>query len=153
MAGSPIKQRDMARIDETGEAYIFQRLENGATLTAIARELGVRLAYLSTWCNREERRAEYKQARKLGAASLAADGLEIVDEATPVTAQVAGMRSRYRQWLAERMDPDTYGDKGGAAVQVNVNGLHLEALQKAAPRNVEGERVDAGTVAPSDWLE
>jgi hypothetical protein len=61
------------------------------------------------------------------AAQLADDA-----EATPAGVQKAGLQVRTRQWMAERFDPQMFGEKNGQ-VNVNIGQLMLEALRQPPP--------------------
>ncbi|MEX2575434.1 MAG: hypothetical protein WD382_02165 [Halofilum sp. (in: g-proteobacteria)] len=149
MAGQPNKRKALKSITVAGgEDFIFARVAEGTTLKALAEELGVSRQFLSTWCNADARRDTYARARREAALSHAEDGLQIVDQATPETAQVAKLQADFRRWMAARMDPPAWGEGKAAQVNIDLRQLHLEAVKeisrqdraaRAAPMIEEGE--------------
>lgn len=84
---------------------------------------------------------------------MASQVMDIADDvaefalADPV--RVAEMRIKARQWTAGKLDKETYGEQKGAAVTVNIAGLHLDALRRQPPGSaqaaldvIEGELVE-----------
>lgn len=125
-----------------GEDVVFERIASGETIESITNDLGVSRSMLYWWRGRPDsaKGRKWQEARKRSAEARAEQGLRIVDEVAvdadgkmrdPTIAQVKAAQNRadYRWKLAATADPETYGDKREAAVVVNVNALHLDALR------------------------
>ena len=80
---------------------------------------------------------------------MAEQGLAIVDGADAVTANLANVRARYRQWLAGKWNQQAYGEnKTQVNVQVNITDAHLMAnryRETVNAVNVDDKTID---VAP-----
>ena len=80
---------------------------------------------------------------------LAEQGLEIVDTATPQTANLANIQSKYRQWLAGKWNQQAYGEqKQQIAVQVNMNQAHLMASRVVDHVHAVNDHSNVIDVAP-----
>jgi len=131
MAGRPKKREHLKTIAAAGgEDAVFARVAEGATIKALAGELGVPRSFLSTWCNADRRVDRYARARREAAQSHAEEGMEIADAAEPENAQVAKLRSDYRRWMAARMDPRSWGEAKAAQVNIDMGQMHLEAVKE-----------------------
>lgn len=163
MGGRPQLRHAIERIEsaaaaaqaESPEVWLFDRLANGETVSAIAIELQLSRTLIYQWIRSEpERREALKQAREVAAECLVEDAGEIADglgtAADPETVAAANVRIKWRQWLSERFGKPTYGqDKGGAGVTVNIGSLHLQALEHGrgmveAPTAQVARALDAG---------
>lgn len=163
MPGQPVLEEVERKLREElgGEEWVFDQLAEGRTVGQVAEDLGISRRYLYRWRDRiahkERRRALWKEAMQMSGAAQAERGLqelETVDRdesgahRIPMSAEVqlAGSRAKYRQWLAGKLDPETYGDKG-LEMSFSFGDLHLQALQR--PRElpaavVEGEWEEEG---------
>lgn len=156
MAGRPKHREFMQRLEAAGgDAWLLERVANGEYISDLAVELQVALPTLSYYLNHKDRREEYRHARKIAAQTHAETGQRVVDSATVQTAQVARLRSDYRRWLAERLDPDMWdrrADSEGATV--NIGTLHLDALRQAPAIAAQGDaqRVEEDDDDGSGWL-
>jgi hypothetical protein len=137
VAGMPVRS-DLEDTIELmgGDQWVFERLAGGATVTQLAKALGVSRGVLSWWCNSDCRKDAYLRARKSGAAALAEDSLAIADNAKPIDVQVARLRVEHRRWMASKLDPDRWETQKGPAIQVNVANLHIDALRKPSANPV-----------------
>ena len=153
MAGGKYTQDLFERIRLAGgEELVFPLLREGMTVTAATKWINENVdtladmsrGMLSTWCNMEERKERYLEARRVGAGMQAEDAMDIVDAANPLDIQVARERANMRKWLSSKMDKETFGD-GGVNVHLNVANLHLDAVRemgKAPPARLEEQAIE-----------
>jgi hypothetical protein len=127
-----------------GEDELFDRVASGERISSIIAQLRVSEGAFYAWTETTPERAEqFSRARARAAHALAEQGLEIVDNATVVEANLANVRARYRQWLASKWNQQTYGDnKNQVTVQLSINTAHLQANRVNAV-NDENNTVDA----------
>jgi len=148
------KKRDIAAIVNKvvhkfgGPDTVFSLIADGKPITHLARDMGITSLEFYAWAEKTpERRRGLAHARELAAHRLAEQGLEIVDTATPQTANLANIQSKYRQWLAGKWNQQAYGEqKQQIAVQVNMNQAHLMAsrvVDHVHAVNDENNTVDA----------
>lgn len=121
---------------EDGEEYILRLMEGGASGVKISKHYGYSRQMLDVWIDSVDgRRDKVKAARKAAAESHADEGAKILEElalkkdlqSAEVTLAVS--RSKYKQWQAEKADPQQFG-QSQAQTQVNINlaDLHFSAL-------------------------
>lgn len=140
--------------------YVCERVENATTTKAVAAELSVSLghevtfarmmAYLRECFGDAETDQRIASARTRASHLLPEEGKELVDAAglTPAEVAKAGQQARQRNWMAERYNPQAYGQSKGVSVSISIGSLHLDAL-RAAPRIVTGavqSAIEAQTV-------
>lgn len=115
-----------------GEEVLWDRLASGATVMAVSAELGVSLSALDRWVQRggDERRERYARARARGGQSLAEQTIAIADSADIESVQLAKLRIDQRWKLAGKLDPETYGERNGPVVNIDLGSLALEALRR-----------------------
>ena len=123
-----------------GDEVIFERIANGERIGKIAESLGVGRRMLYRWRDhgehKQRRNEEWSAALKLSGEGCAELGMQVLedlanqDELSPARVQVATSRSNYLKWLAGVRDRDTFGDKQGPAVVLNLASLHLDALRQ-----------------------
>lgn len=135
MPGTPKRRAELellrSKLDE-----LCELIAAGKTDKAALRELGINGTGALYKLQEEDSAAADRlaRARKSGAAAMASEVVDIADELTedetadPV--RVAQGRITTRQWLAGKRDREGFGDAKGVAVQVNVNGLHLQAVRQ-----------------------
>ena len=143
MAGKMITKMAHATIRKAGgENYVFDLVASGRSLKDIAEELGVSRPILSTWCNNPARRESYRQARQAAADSLVEEGLAIADSVRePTEVPGAKLRADFRRWMAARMNAESWGDRTGALVNIDLGRLHIEALRAANRKDDERRQV------------
>jgi hypothetical protein len=114
-----------------GEQAVVAALTAGSTLLQIGRQIGLSPDSIYEWVERTpERAALISRARARGAAALVEDGMSMLDQATTrEEVQIAEARAKYRQWVASRVDRDTWGDTPAVQLTINTNEMHLEALR------------------------
>jgi transcriptional regulator with XRE-family HTH domain len=136
MASKHITRIAHTQIEKAGgEDYVFSRVGNGETLTAIAKDLGVSRPLLSEWVNSAPRRDGYTLAKRLAASALAEQGLNIVDAASdPTEVPAAKLQSDYRRWMASRLSSE-WAEQRSPAIAIQINGLHLDALRQRSLMN------------------
>jgi hypothetical protein len=131
MAGRPIDQMNMKRLDDIGENNLFDRLAAGQTMTGLVKELGVGKRLFYKWMRSVEGREDrYYAARKEWANYLAEETLSIADNIADASdAQVAKVRIDTRKWLAAQANPDNWAARKDPLVQINIHDQHLKALR------------------------
>jgi hypothetical protein len=131
MAGRPIDQMNMKKLDDIGENNLFDRLAAGQTMTGLVKELGVGKRLFYKWMRSVEGREDrYYAARKEWANYLAEETLSIADNIADASdAQVAKVRIDTRKWLAAQANPDNWAARKDPLVQINIHDQHLKALR------------------------
>lgn len=135
----------LAKLPELGSAEegdFLDRIAAGETINAQAREMAVSRRAVYLWINADPaRKAAYKDAKRQSAEVHAERAGTVLEDALEdgrldsARAQIYKARSGYEQWLAEKRDPEQFGDR---ATQVNVGidlgGLFTEVL-RAGPEH------------------
>lgn len=129
MAGNPKKKSDLALLDQIGADKVADLLEEGKAITEICKALKVGKRALNEWLESPERAGLLSRARARAADQLAAETLQIADEAAPEEVQVARLRTDVRKWLAAKWSPSLYGEQKGGVV-INLGSLHGESLRR-----------------------
>jgi hypothetical protein len=116
---------------------ILDRIAAGDFLTTIAKDWDVSRQLLYQWVRMsEERTAEYKRAKALGADGLVEGAHEDLENASTVSAQHFARdkaKSEFKKWLAGKRDREQYGDTPAQHnVNVNLGLVHLQALREGA---------------------
>ena len=151
MAGTPKQRAAYAWIDQNGgEDFIFERVASGEPLTQIAKSIGLSRAVLSRWCNYEVRRERYHHAKQESAGALIDQGTEILDNAPWQAAQLAKARAEWRKWQAG-IHNEKYRDKAQGGATVNIENLHIGALQQAPQQ--AGRTIEHEAQQLPDWTE
>jgi hypothetical protein len=134
MAGQPLKRQFLADLKKLGGVqHIADRISDGDTFTAIAKEFGLSRNFMTTVLYKEpEAKALLQSAKKERSNTLAEQCLDIVDNVDPSPNEISKAREQasVRKWLASCENPETYGQKQ-SAVTINVGDLHLDALRNA----------------------
>jgi hypothetical protein len=116
------KRRDLyERLDRLGIEWLCDKLIEGESLRAIARELDASATAIQKWVDREPGRMRQYQLARQAQADVLIDGIiDIADEPVPVgpdgrmdSAAVNDKRLRIdaRKWIASKFRPGMYGDK------------------------------------------
>jgi hypothetical protein len=131
MAGH-IKRRTIAsNLDKVGETVLLEKIASGLTMAGLARELNISNLSLYHWIRKDPDREErFRQARTIAADQWADECLDIADASDNTSANADRLKIETRKWLAGVAAPDKFQAKPTAAVQVNVNQLHLDALRQ-----------------------
>ena len=100
---------------EIGEA-ICERMVDGESLRSICKDTKMPhkatvLRWLKDGTGAEDFCAQYARARELQADTLAADIIDIADNAIQATVNQDRLRIDARKWYAAKMRPRVYGDK------------------------------------------
>ena len=143
MAGH-IKRRTIAsNLDKIGEHTLLEKIASGMTMAGLARELRISNLSLYNWIKQDpERQERFRQARALAADQWADECLDIADGADHVSANADRLKIETRKWLAGIAAPEKFQAKPTAAVQVNVNQLHLDALRQLNLANNDPHALD-----------
>lgn len=160
MAGRPKMQaleRQLAN-EFGGEDWVFDQIADGRPIKEIAARFGVSRPFFYRWrdvpAHRKRRRAKWAEAMRISAEAHAEDGFEELDELTkgrngerripaPGEVQAVTGKSKYRQWLAAKRDPERFGDKG-LELNFSIGALHLEALKASRPGALPAAGEDDG---------
>ena len=137
MTGQPIKDALTRQIDrEGGNEVVFARVAAGEHIKAIMADYGLSRTMFYQWVHADpEREKAYAIARSLKAEALVEEAQDILDDENPVLtsaeAKLRTDRARFRQWLASKLDRDTFGEVPAVQVGVTVNAgaQHLDALR------------------------
>jgi len=122
---------------------ICERLGNGETLIAMAKERGVSTVSLWQFMNRPEHKEQYKEAlaargmlHALQTEQYVQDMLE--NRIDPKTADVAIKSS---QWMASKLTPELFGDRRATEITVtDEQSKHLAALKEKAQKRIEEQK-------------
>ena len=145
MAGHIRRRTIASNLDKVGEHTLLEKIASGMTMAGLAKELGISNLSLYHWIKKDpDRQGRFAQARAIAADQWAEECLDIADQADGVSANADRLKIETRKWLAGVTNPDKYrAAPAQAAVQVNVNQLHLEALKQlnlghdATPQTIE----------------
>jgi len=133
MAGQPKKRQFLADLKKQGGVqYVVDRISDGDTFTAIAKEFGLSRNFMTSVLYKDpEAKALLQTAKRERSHTLAEQALSIVDdvEASPNEISKAREQASVRKWLASCENPEVYGQRQ-SAVTVNIGDLHLDALRK-----------------------
>jgi hypothetical protein len=135
MASQPKWHAFCARLDALGGMdYICERIANGETLLGVTRDLQTSRYTMWRYITlTDERKKQYEEARRLGAAALAEDAVQIADDAdvmSPAGVSAAKLQVDTRKWLAGVQDRAGFGEQPKSAGVLVMGDLHLTALQK-----------------------
>lgn len=129
--------------------YVCAKVEDGTTTKALCKEISSTIGYELTYDRlmrylRDAFGAEIADealdaARVRASHCMAEQALEIVDAPAydSVTVQQARARANQRNWLAERYNPQRFGQSKTQNVAISITGLHLDAL-RSRPNRVTG---------------
>ncbi len=137
MAGNRKMHEIVKGINDVGEDKIFGQMTQGWTTDRTCQWLKVGKRAFYKWLRSEPGRQDrYYAARKIWADHLAEETLEIADSAKdPADAAVRKLRIDTRKWLAASANPDNWGDRRAALVNVNIQDQHIEALRELSNSN------------------
>lgn len=132
MAGHIRRRTIASNLDKIGEHTLLEKIASGMTMAGLAKELGISNLSLYHWIKKDpDRQDRFAQARSIAADQWAEECLDIADQADGVSANADRLKIETRKWLAGVTNPDKYrAAPAQAAVQVNVNQMHLEALKQ-----------------------
>lgn len=132
MAGHIRRRTIASNLDKVGEQTLLEKIAGGLTMAALARDLGISNLSLYHWIKKDpDRQERFAQARALAADQWADECLDIADQTDNLNANADRLKIETRKWMAGVANPDKYkSTPAQAAVQVNVNQLHLDALRQ-----------------------
>jgi hypothetical protein len=129
MAGTPKKRAAMVAVQDKA-AEVVQLAEAGKSLREIESATGLPYQRVHAWLTHPDRKEWWESVRKSRAAQAAEESHEVLKQATHATIPVDRELSRNLQWLAERLDPDGWGNRPTVAVQVNVAAAFVQAFRE-----------------------
>lgn len=132
MAGHIRRRTIASNLDKIGEHTLLEKIASGMTMAGLAKDLGISNLSLYHWIKKDpDRQERFAQARAIAADQWAEECLDIADQADGVSANADRLRIETRKWMAGVTNPDKYrAAPAQAAVQVNVNQMHLDALKQ-----------------------
>jgi hypothetical protein len=128
MAGTPKKRAAMLAVQDKAEE-VTRLAEEGKTLREIGEATGLPYQRVHAWVTHADRKEWWDAIRKARASQAAEESHTVLRQATHATIPVDRELSRNLQWLAERLDPDGWGNRPTVAVQVNVAQAFVEAMR------------------------
>jgi len=150
MAGRP-KLRDLTnKIDDLGGIEWFcGEIENGKTITKLAKELDVSPYLVYSYLKKGNNKEQFEESRRRSAHTMVDESRDLIDDATCDNIAVRREQAKNRQWCAEKFNREAYGQTTQPAVQVNIGALHLNAMKEA--REIEDAKAqDVTKLLPSD---
>lgn len=129
MAGAPKKRAAMLAVEAKAE-QVKALAEEGKSLRDIERATGLPYQRIHQWCTAAERAEWWKNIRRSRASKAADDAQAVLDGASRDTITVDRERARNLQWMAERLDPEEWGNRPTVAVQVNLAAAFVQALRE-----------------------
>lgn len=142
MTGNPNAHAFMARMNElggeiSGDEWFYAQVGGGLTMQAIAEQIGCSRQWLYTWLKGPGRKERFKEAQRDAAPLVFEDGGKILDDLkdvkgrdlSPAVVQVARARADFHIKRASVLDPETFGEKAGVQITVDIGQLHLDALR------------------------
>lgn len=119
-------------LDERGIDWLCDKLTDGESQTAIARELGIGIASLSRWIAADpERSARAREARIAAARAFEERAAELIEDAAdPFGLAKAKELAHHYRWKASKANPREYGEK-------------IEIDQKTTITDLTEEQLDA----------
>lgn len=134
---------------------VMEAVAGGYSVSYFAQSVGLNGQKLATFLNRleGERKEQYREARSARAMHHADQLLEIIRkvEDGELLVPAARMMADNLRWMAERMDPELWGNKLQVRADVRTSPeMHLEALRELAERMKAGDErpVIEGEVEP-----
>jgi hypothetical protein len=157
MAGRTLQRQSVEFLRKVGEEPVVDLLRAGFSVHQLCETLGIVLNGYYAWLgedpDRKDRLQKHRDQGKADRADrLLDEGLSIVDDPGVQSKEEimrARVRSDYRLRLAEKLNPNEYGNqKNKVQFNVNVGDLHLTALRQLQP---EGERALPAPVEEGDY--
>lgn len=124
--------------------YVACWIEDGKTIDQLATQLDCPPQWISrSLRNRfgeEATDARLVASRARASHQIAEAALTLSDAPAETSVDVArnGLGARTRQWLAERWNPQQYGQRQQTNVAISITSLHLDALRHASTRVTGG---------------
>ena len=122
-----------------GEDWVFERIENGTTVSALARALGISRATLSKWLNAPEQKKRFLEAQGEAAYALAEESQDIVDKIRPEREgdelAKARLQIDVRRDRAKVLNPAVFDRNASLSTAENIGELLVAALQVVAQRH------------------
>lgn len=129
-----------------GEDWVFERIENGTTVSALARALGISRATLSKWLNHPDQKKRFLEAQAEAAYALTDESQDIADKIKPEREgdelAKAKLQIEVRRDRAEILNPNAFGKSQSTAADLGE--LLVGALMAVAKRH-EPAQVPATT--------
>ncbi len=111
-----------------GEAWILDEIASGRSVAALSRELECASSLLRAYLEHPRRVNRFREAQRRAASAWADEMLELADAATPDDWRARQLRINVRKWLAEKHDPQQFG-QAGPNVQISAGSIHVAVLQ------------------------
>lgn len=150
MPGKKMTRSAAKRLDAYGEEKIFKLYLENEGVRPLLKNLPKEVGTMSTgvfyeWLNSDpERLNRWNTVREILAEGWAEEGLAIVDDCDdPSSVQGSKLRASYRQWMAEKYKPSTFGKPDNNTVNIITDDeSFLSALKRVSERR-EARRLKA----------
>ena len=129
MPGRPKRKQDLVLLEKMGEEPVRELLESAMPIAEVCRTLGVGKRALMEWLEADPRRARLRSESRARAAHILAEEAIVIADDTAGETQRDRLRVDTRKWLAARWNQAEFAEKPQTAIQLNINGLHLDALK------------------------
>lgn len=117
---------------------VFSAMETGLPLRQAAKQNGVAWSTVLGWCDSDEAIADrYARARAGLVDARLNEMADIVDSATPETAQAAKLRWEHRRWELSRIMQRKFGDRQVIDLAVSQTISIRDALANAERRVID----------------
>lgn len=127
----------LANRDEIIE-QVFSLVESGTSLRESCRNVGVAASTVLGWCDSDDAASErYARARAGLVDSRLNEMADIVDNATPETAQAAKLQWEHRRWELSRIMQRKFGDRQVIDMSVSQTISIRDALAQAERRVID----------------
>lgn len=123
---------------------VMEAVAGGFSVSYFAQSVGLNGQKLATWLKRleGEQKQQYEDARAARAMHHADQLLDIIEkvEHGELMVPAARMMADNLKWMAERMDPELWGNKLQVRADIRTSAeMHLEALRELAERMKAGD--------------
>ena len=129
MPGRPKRKQDLILLEKMGEEPVRELLESAMPIAEVCRTLGVGKRALMEWLEADPGRARLRSESRARAAHILAEQAIVIADDTSGETQRDRLRVDTRKWLAARWNQAEFAEKPTTAIQLNINGLHLDALK------------------------
>lgn len=140
MPGMPVKRKLLKDIKRQGGfTAVLERIANGESVGKVATTFGVsRGMMIKVLTDNGADKSAFDEARRLSAEAHVEKATDIADHVKANRDDIfkARLQIGHLQWLASKLDRDTWGETPTPAVQVTINTLHLDALRAAPPARI-----------------
>lgn len=133
----PKKTGRPSQYSEAKAAAILKRIENGETLTAIAKESGMSLDCVYGWLKQYPEFAEsYQRARESMARTLLDDLIDEAKKTEPDRALLLKTKGAIMQWAIARFNPREFSDSRRIELKGEISHKHSHELSSGQKQRI-----------------